>query len=79
MNKKVIAILAYVVAVVFLAVAIFYFVTPADKLPAFMPGHDVTMTKVHFKHGLAALLLAIAAAAFGWFQGGPQKSAQEEN
>lgn len=72
-----ITILSYIVAALFVILAVVYFMTPANHLPAFMPGHDAAMTKTHFKHGLAALLLAFGCIAFGWFQSGPKKSAQE--
>ena len=77
MNKKVLVILAYTVAAIFFGLAIVYFVTPADQLPSFIPGHAAGSTKAHFKHGLAALCLSLGSAAFAWFQGGP-KSTQEQ-
>lgn len=74
MNKKPLTYLAYAVAAVFVVVAVVYFTTPADKLPAFMPGHNPAVTASHLKHGLAALGLALGAAAVGWFSGGPKHS-----
>ena len=76
MNKKTLAILAYVVSALLVVVAVIYFTQPANHLPAFFPGHDAASDKVHFKHGLAAILLALGGVAFGWFQTGP-KSPQE--
>lgn len=75
MNKKLIPTFSYIVAALFVILAVVYFTTPADHLPAFMPGHDAAMTRTHFKHGLAALFLGFGCIAFGWFQGGPKKSA----
>ena len=79
MNKKLLVSMAYVLAALFVLLAIFYFVTPADKLPHFLPGYDATMTAAHVKHGLACLVLALGCGAFAWFQGGPKKSAQQED
>lgn len=77
MNKKMIPILSYIVAALFVILAIMYFMTPANHLSTFIPGHDATLDKPHFKHGVAALLIAVGCVAFGWFQGGPKKSSQE--
>lgn len=78
MNKKLLIPIAYVLAVVFLAVSVVYFVTPADHLPHFMPGYSHAMTTPHIKHGLASLVLAAGCAILGWFAGGPKASAQEK-
>lgn len=75
MNKKALVILAYVIAVLLGALAVVYFITPANQLPSYLPGHDVT-TKTHLKHGIGALLLALGCVAYAWFQSGP-KSAPE--
>ncbi len=77
MNKKTLIILAYVVAAIFAILAFIYFTTPANQLPGFIPGHDIAETKVHIKHGLAALFLALGSVAFAWFQSGP-RSAQKQ-
>jgi hypothetical protein len=78
MNKKILVPLAYALAVVFLVIAIVYFVTPADHLPHFMPGYSHSMTTPHIKHGLASLVLAVGLAILGWFAGGPKASAHEK-
>lgn len=64
------AILAWVLGIVFLGLALIYFITPANSLPSFLPGYDPTLTKVHFKHGVGSLLLALAIFAFAWFNSG---------
>jgi hypothetical protein len=76
MNKNTLSIAGYVVAAVLVLIGIMYFMTPSDQLPAFMPGYDMASTKVHTKHGLAAVMLALGAVAFSWFQKGP-RSPQE--
>lgn len=51
-----------------------YWLEPAGSLPAYLPGFEAGSTRVHFKHGLGTLILAIALFAFAWFQSGPKKS-----
>jgi hypothetical protein len=74
MNKKTIATICYLLAAVFVVIAVIYFVTPADKLPHFFPGYDAASAKSHVKHGIAALFLGSGAIALGWFQAGPKNS-----
>ena len=72
---------AVVLGVLLIVVAIVYFAEPAHSLPSFFPGH-VSATSAeaghhHTKHGIAALVVALAAFAFAWFQTGPRtQSAQ---
>lgn len=74
MNKKLLAIIAVILGIIFLIAAVIYFITPAKSLPLFLPGYDAGITKTHFKHGLGALILALAAFAFAWFQSGGQRN-----
>ncbi len=67
---KAVVILAGIVGIVFLILSVIYFITPANSLPSFLPGFDPSMTKVHFKHGVGSLFLALAIFAFVWFQSG---------
>jgi len=78
MNKRYLAIAGYLVALALIVVSIVYFTTPADHLPTLFPGHDIASTKTHAKHGLAAILLALGAVAFAWFQGGPSSPKEEQ-
>jgi Na+/H+ antiporter NhaD/arsenite permease-like protein len=65
-----------VLGIVLIAVAIIYFVTPEHSLPSFFPGHssatDPEANHHHTKHGIAALVVALACFAFAWFQTGPK-------
>jgi uncharacterized membrane protein HdeD (DUF308 family) len=69
---------AVVLGVVLVIVAIIYFVTPAHSLPGFFPGHVSTASAEanhhHTKHGIAAIVVALACFAFAWFQSGPKTS-----
>ena len=57
-----------------IAVAIVYFVSTANGLPSFFPGHTSGSTVHHTKHGLAALALGLVCYVFAWFQTGPARS-----
>jgi NADH:ubiquinone oxidoreductase subunit 5 (subunit L)/multisubunit Na+/H+ antiporter MnhA subunit len=67
---------AVLLGVVLVVVAVIYFVEPAHSLPSFFPGHVSTSSSEanhhHTKHGIAALVVALACFAFAWFQSGPQ-------
>ena len=69
---------AIVLGVVLVVVAIVYFVEPAHSLPSFFPGHVSASSSEashhHTKHGIAALVVALACFAFAWFQSGPKTS-----
>ena len=45
---------AVIVGVALLALAIVYWLDPADALPSFFPGHEAGSTHHHVKHGIAA-------------------------
>lgn len=70
---------AVVVGVLLIVVAIVYFVTPEKSLPSFFPGHasasSAEANHHHSKHGIAALIVALALFAFAWFQTGPKARA----
>jgi NADH:ubiquinone oxidoreductase subunit 5 (subunit L)/multisubunit Na+/H+ antiporter MnhA subunit len=67
---------AIVLGVLLLVVAVIYFVQPEHSLPGFFPGHaSATSAEAnhhHTKHGIAALVVALACFAFAWFQTGPR-------
>jgi Na+/H+ antiporter NhaD/arsenite permease-like protein len=69
---------AIVLGVVLVVVAIVYFAESAHSLPSFFPGHVSASSSEanhhHTKHGIAALVVALACFAFAWFQSGPKTS-----
>ena len=79
MNKKTIAILAAIIGVIFVIIAIVYFVTPAKSLPFFLPGYQAGLAKTHFRHGIGSLLLGLALFAYAWFQTGKKINKSENN
>jgi hypothetical protein len=70
---------AIVLGALLVVVAIVYFVTPEHSLPSFFPGHAAAGSAEadhhHTKHGIAALVVALACFAFAWFQTGPKARA----
>jgi Na+/H+ antiporter NhaD/arsenite permease-like protein len=67
---------AIVLGILLVVVAIVYFTQPEHALPSFFPGHasagSAEANHHHAKHGIAALILALACFAFAWFQSGPK-------
>jgi hypothetical protein len=55
--------------VVLLIVAAVYFMTPADQLPSFMPGHEAGVARMHTKHGIVAAVAGVVLLAAGWWSG----------
>jgi hypothetical protein len=66
---------AVLLGLVFVAIAVVYFVEPAGSLPSFFPGHEAGSSHHHTKHGIAALAVAAACFVFAWFQSGPSSTA----
>ena len=75
-NARALSILAVVIGVLAVAAAAIYFAEPAHSLPSFFPGHVSTSSSEaahhHTKHGIAALVVALACFAFAWFATGPK-------
>jgi len=71
---------AVIVGVALVAVAVIYFVDAEHSLPSFFPGHSSASSPEanhhHTKHGIAALVVALACFAFAWFQSGPKAGAK---
>jgi uncharacterized membrane protein HdeD (DUF308 family) len=67
---------AVLLGVLLIVVAVIYLVEPAHSLPSFFPGHvSATSSEAshhHTKHGIAAIVVALACFAFAWFQTGPR-------
>jgi Na+/H+ antiporter NhaD/arsenite permease-like protein len=75
-NLRKLAIPVVIVGILLIVVAVIYFVTPEHSLPSFFPGHSSATSAEanhhHTKHGIAALVVALACFAFAWFQTGPR-------
>lgn len=75
MRKK-LAIIALVLGILFVALAVYYWITPANALPTFLPGYDPAMATAHFKHGLASLIVGILLFIYAWFATGKKNRGQ---
>jgi NADH:ubiquinone oxidoreductase subunit 5 (subunit L)/multisubunit Na+/H+ antiporter MnhA subunit len=75
-NLRKLVLPAALLGVLLVAVAIVYFAEPAHSLPSFFPGHSSASGSEaahhHTKHGIAALVVALACFAFAWFSSGPR-------
>jgi Na+/H+ antiporter NhaD/arsenite permease-like protein len=78
-NLRKLIIPAVLLGILLIVVAIVYFVEPQHSLPSFFPGHssasDPEANHHHTKHGIAAIVVALACFAFAWFQTGPKAAA----
>ncbi len=74
--KKLNTIIGAAVGIIFIILAFFYWLTPAGSLPSFMPGFQAGSSIIHFKHGLASLIIAILAFVYAWFASGKKPSKQ---
>jgi uncharacterized RDD family membrane protein YckC len=70
-KRRELVIPAVIAGVVLLALAVLYFIDSASALPSFIPGHEAGSAHHHVKHGIAALILALLAFTYAWFQTGP--------
>jgi len=52
-----------VIGLVFVAIALVYWLTPAGGLPGFLPGFQAGSDHVHVTHALGSLLIALALFA----------------
>lgn len=65
--KKTLTVLAVILGIGFIVLAIYYWITPADMLPMFVPGYDAAMATPHIKHGIASLVVGLALLIYAWF------------
>lgn len=74
-KKRAVILPAVLLGLLLVVVAVVYFVVPAHSLPSFFPGHVGAHASEagthHFKHGVAALVVAFACFVLAWFQTGP--------
>jgi amino acid permease len=61
--------IATLLGVVLLIVAAVYFLVPADQLPGFFPGHETGVARMHYKHGIASIVLGLVLLGAGMWMG----------
>jgi hypothetical protein len=74
-NRRLWMIAGLLAGIVLVSIAVVYFTTPANSLPFFFPGYSSSVFRVHWKHGLLALILGAGAFILAWFNSG---SAQQK-
>ncbi len=79
MNKMMLVSGAAVIGVLFLLLALVYWLVPAGSLPAFLPGFIAGSTRIHYTHGVASLVLGVALFIFAWFQSGKKSAPQQQH
>jgi hypothetical protein len=72
MNRPV-SLIAGLLGVLFLALAAAYWFIPAGDLPSFFPGFVASSARVHFKHAIGSLIIALVLFAFAWLQGSRER------
>ena len=65
-------VLLIIIGVALIALAVYYWVTPAGSLPSFFPGHLAGSAHKHVKHGLVAVVVGIASLLGAWMLSGKQ-------
>jgi len=61
--------LCTIVGIALIVIAGIYFVTPADTLPSFFPGHEAGVMRVHTKHGIVSGAAGVVFLVLGWWFG----------
>ena len=62
------SLVAALLDLLFLALAVAYFLIPAGSLPSFLPGFEAGSEHIHSTHAIVSLIVALALFAFAWFQ-----------
>ena len=60
--------IAGLLGVVFLVVAVVYWVVPAGGLPSFFPGFAEGGAHIHHRHAIVSLVIALVLFAFAWLR-----------
>ena len=58
--------LIIILMLVALLAGLFYFATPADKIPSWLPGRVATSTAHHVRRATAAIVVAMLCAIAAW-------------
>jgi uncharacterized membrane protein len=65
-----VTVLLAVLGLALIVIAAFYLTQTADQLPSFFLGHQAGSNHHHTKHGVAALVLGLAAWVAAWMSAG---------
>jgi formate hydrogenlyase subunit 3/multisubunit Na+/H+ antiporter MnhD subunit len=65
-SARTLIIVLMVVALVALLVGLFYFTIPADKIPSWLPGRDITLTAHHVRRATALVVVGVLCVVAAW-------------
>ena len=65
-----VTVLLAILGLALIVIAAFYLTQTADQLTSFLPGHQAGSSHHHTKHGVAALVLGLAAFVGAWMSAG---------
>ncbi len=71
-RRKTLMVLFIVVGIALVAIAVYYWVTPARSLPSFFPGHLAGSAHKHLKHGLVAFVVGVVCFLGAWMTSGKE-------
>ncbi len=77
-KRRTYVVLLAIIGLALLALAVYYWVTPAGSLPSFFPGHLAGSAHKHVKHGLVALVVGILCFLGAWMLSGRQRESPSE-
>ena len=67
MNRP-LPLIAWLLGVLFLAVAATYWLVPVGSLPSFFPGFKASSDHIAGKHAIGSLIIALVLFAVAWLQ-----------
>ena len=76
--KKQQTILLIIVGLLFVALAVYYWATPAGSLHHWIPGYEAGSAHKHLKHGLAAAILGLGSFVWAWFLSGAKATSEPD-
>jgi hypothetical protein len=60
---------ALFLGLVFMVLAVMYWIVPAGTLPSFFPGFEAGSPRIHVKHGVVAAVVAVLLFVFARYAG----------
>jgi amino acid permease len=77
-RRLLITVAGIVLGVLLVVIGVVYVTQTANNLPSFFPGHVADATTLHhYRHAIAAFVLALGAFALAWFSSGPASAKQK--
>jgi hypothetical protein len=74
--KKSFSQIALIVGILFIALALIYWLVPGKSLPHFFPGYSKSLATTHYKRAIVAFILGLVSFALAWFNK-PKKTSTE--